>query len=1302
MGIKGGNALDLNDKKNERPMQGGQKRLESGCKSTLAVVRVLLTVSIIALAHGLARADDLAKLLDWTFFAGQIITYVPSDPPQVGITKSGALQLNPLDQDDTAINSGQGWGFNLGKFVDNTVWDSQVYKVLTVAQPLTFPDGSVPKSNSVWADMTGNVLLLHFDGPPVVKGSALTYSMTYPDNSASNQSASCTRLGYCTQPVPNVRLGGAVMLNGCSNELLIPANPALKLDKMLTIETWVYPTFPMSSPSALWGTETTPRTFYYPIVSQGGLATPNGANYELGMAQYLNQTSAYLKLMVGQTPVIAKGGTLPFNVWSHIAGTYDGSNLVVYINGVQVVTQPASGDIVTSGEPLAIGTSLYRSSLGTFVPFIPQPAPTAAIPKPTIPIQPPPGKANLDGANRGFCTDMVTRTDFRLQFGGMVDEVAVYNRAIAAEEVKLHYDRQVSPYTPLPPLLPPTVGVFESRQLNAGIPMKWQTLTWQSVGPYGMQLPDYGAEESGYGFGSNSNMGKNALLLHLNESTGATAFTDTSSANSPYTITCVGTACPAMGSVGKFSNAALFDGVDDVITVAANTAPAPTKELSIESWIYPTSVSLDGNNGGRGIISKGVFDPNTNGAADYELVLGPASNDCGPGCARNSLSIIFNLGGHSFTDPQTGWLRSSLFGSNIPVNTWTHVVGTYDSALGAMSLYVNGELVAFQQGVTGGEVKSSATPLLIGRKNSTLSYVSGGVTYYRASTFVGKIDEAAVYSRVLKPNEVVGHYIRGAMQAKFQVRACQNANCSDMKFFVGPDGSDKSYFTPSIAPSSPPLQQMDLTKLGFPDSQYFQYRIFFETRYANLNPAIQSVQIGPTHYPANDPKAIINTEMPFSQVTGLIDSVNASPGGAVHYQLSPDGNAWFFCAGTKWHNVTEDLSVVLTDFQKTNTSAQLNNCSAFEAPNGNGNIWFKTFFHAPTGTEAVTLNKVSLNYKSPVVPPPPPSPTQPSVVAPGDQVVSATKTLSFVVQATVPGNKVPAYSITSGDKAGMAIDPKTGLFTWTPSAEQVGNFVVTVRVTDSTDPKLFTDQLINIAVKPDGAVPAKPADIYTLYGDEGSEIKFALKGVDPAKAPYHFTCTLGCPLGLSTDYTSGAVSWTPSYSQSGTYDVQFEIAGNGTSSIQGMQLVVKDVDAVPQFEKQGDKVVSAGDALSLSLTAKDADGGNPNYVLASPKLDGMTLNESTGAFNWVTKPEQAGSYIVVFRAVNNQNPKLYGEQSVVVTVNKSANIAAENLPQATTPEPPETAPTATGTQSTTTAPADSGGAPTVSGCTLIR
>ena len=42
-------------------------------------------------------------------------------------------------------------------------------------------------------------------------------------------------------------------------------------------------------------------------------------------------------------------------VWSHLAMTYDGAQLRVFVNGAQVVSQPQTGAIVPTGSPLWIG-----------------------------------------------------------------------------------------------------------------------------------------------------------------------------------------------------------------------------------------------------------------------------------------------------------------------------------------------------------------------------------------------------------------------------------------------------------------------------------------------------------------------------------------------------------------------------------------------------------------------------------------------------------------------------------------------------------------------------------------------------------------------------------------------------------------------------------------------------------------------------------------------------------------------------------------------------------------------------------
>ncbi len=52
----------------------------------------------------------------------------------------------------------------------------------------------------------------------------------------------------------------------------------------------------------------------------------------------------------------ARGGTqLPFNTWTHLAATYDGTTIRMYFNATQVGTRAITGAIYRSNAPLQIG-----------------------------------------------------------------------------------------------------------------------------------------------------------------------------------------------------------------------------------------------------------------------------------------------------------------------------------------------------------------------------------------------------------------------------------------------------------------------------------------------------------------------------------------------------------------------------------------------------------------------------------------------------------------------------------------------------------------------------------------------------------------------------------------------------------------------------------------------------------------------------------------------------------------------------------------------------------------------------------
>jgi hypothetical protein len=106
----------------------------------------------------------------------------------------------------------------------------------------------------------------------------------------------------------------------------------------MTLEAWVNPT----ALGTVWRTvlikEQPPGKLAYALYANGDLAHP----------------SAHVYVPTGEA--ISKGTAgLMLNAWAHLAATYDGANLRLYVNGVQVASSAVTGAIATTSGPLRIG-----------------------------------------------------------------------------------------------------------------------------------------------------------------------------------------------------------------------------------------------------------------------------------------------------------------------------------------------------------------------------------------------------------------------------------------------------------------------------------------------------------------------------------------------------------------------------------------------------------------------------------------------------------------------------------------------------------------------------------------------------------------------------------------------------------------------------------------------------------------------------------------------------------------------------------------------------------------------------------
>ncbi|MBW7996469.1 MAG: LamG domain-containing protein [Candidatus Glassbacteria bacterium] len=203
-------------------------------------------------------------------------------------------------------------------------------------------------------------------------------------------------------------VGGAFSLDGVDDYLDAGNAPNLNITGQLTIEAWIF---------------IEQYTPYPSVVSKGDVGNylesyalfyyPYG---QLGFLLNRDGTSS------GRT--IAHGPVIPLNTWTHVAGTYDGTTMRNYINGSLVWTVSHSGGIFITPDPVLIGKS-YRQ----------------------------------------------THTVGNTFVDGLIDEAAIYNRALTASEIQAIYDAGSSGKCKAPPeqiLIDAITDLVDEGTLNRG------------------------------------------------------------------------------------------------------------------------------------------------------------------------------------------------------------------------------------------------------------------------------------------------------------------------------------------------------------------------------------------------------------------------------------------------------------------------------------------------------------------------------------------------------------------------------------------------------------------------------------------------------------------------------------------------------------------------------------------------------------------------------------------------------------------------------------------------------------------
>jgi hypothetical protein len=127
----------------------------------------------------------------------------------------------------------------------------------------------------------------------------------------------------------------SLQLDGVDDGVIIPDSPTLQPTSGITIEAWIKP-----APGA-----------WVVLGKQYSNGNANSFQIELRSGGPLN----FILSDTSQNQHMCTGPTLPSNVWQHIAASWDGATMRLYVDAQEVASVAYAGDVGYDAHPMLIG-----------------------------------------------------------------------------------------------------------------------------------------------------------------------------------------------------------------------------------------------------------------------------------------------------------------------------------------------------------------------------------------------------------------------------------------------------------------------------------------------------------------------------------------------------------------------------------------------------------------------------------------------------------------------------------------------------------------------------------------------------------------------------------------------------------------------------------------------------------------------------------------------------------------------------------------------------------------------------------
>lgn len=279
-----------------------------------------------------------------------------------------------------------------------------------------------------------------------------------------------------------------------------------------------------------------------------------------------------------------------------------------------------------------------------------------------------------------------------------------------------------------------------------------------------------------------------------------------------------------------------------------------------------------------------------------------------------------------------------------------------------------------------------------------------------------------------------------------------------------------------------------------------------------------------------------------------------------------------------------------------------------------------------------------------------------------DRTIPEQVLFTFTASATDPdAGQTIEYSLGIGSPAGAAIDPVTGVFSWTPSEEQgPGVYPVAIIASDSGVPVRRALQRFVVTVTEANRAPIIDP-IADITADDSTLLAFTATATDPDVPANHVSFSLGngAPAGAAIDPATGRFTWTPAPAQADVYQIVVRATDDGSpaqSADLAVNVTVRVVDHPPVITQLSQQFIDEGSTLSVTLHATDPNSppAQITYSLEGIGLpSGLNIDPNTGVLTFTPTEEQGpNTYGVIVRATKNSGAHLSSAITFGITVNE--------------------------------------------------